>query len=200
MAVIEMMITSDDGPITVADNDAILHLIETSRGVLRAARIRSWNSPISLITDNIAVAHTRVPNTMHRINQKKSYWGFCWTIDGPSHVLWFKNRYHRSRQETTQTLCHEVTHALITTSSHGRSWRRAYAMLLPFWLNALAPGSHVDPINFELHEEVTRVTKKYRPKRRDLTRRDVQREVVDHVMAAEHAWRKQNGLFIPTIV
>jgi hypothetical protein len=199
MTVIEMMITSDDGPITVADNDAILRLIETSRVILRAARIRSWNSPISLITDDIAVAHARVPNPMHRINQKKSYWGFCWESTA-GHVLWFKNRYHRSRQEITQTLCHEVTHALITTSSHGHSWRRAYAMLLPFWLDALAPGKNTNPINFELHEEVTRVTKKYRPKRQDLTRRDIQREVVDHVMAAEHAWRKQNGLFIPTIV
>jgi len=199
MTVIEMMTTSTDGPITLADHDAISQLIETSRGVLRAARIRSWNSSISLITDDLETAHKRVPNPTHRVNKKKSYYGFCWSTN-TGHVLWFKNRYPRSKQEVVQTLCHEVTHALITTSSHGRSWRRAYAMLLPFWLNALAPGKWTDPINFELHEEVARVTRKYRPKRQDLTRRDIQREVVDHVIAAEHAWRKQNGLFIPTIV
>src|ERR1044071_5362151 len=135
MTVIEMMTTSDDGPITVADHQAILELIATSRGVLRAARIRSWNSPISLITDDLTLAHQRVPNPTHRVNKKKSYYGFCWSIP-TGHVLWFKNRYHRSREETVRTLCHEVTHALIITSSHGRSWRRAYAMLLPFWLNA----------------------------------------------------------------
>jgi len=188
-----------DGPITSADHLTILGLIETSRGVLRAARIRSWNSPIILITDDLDLAHKHVPNPTHRVNQKKSYYGFCWSTD-LGHVLWFKNRYHRSRLEIVRTVCHEVTHALISTSAHGRSWRRAYAMLLPFWLNTMAPGKFNDPINFDLHTELTRVTRKYRPKRQDLTRRDIQREVVDHVMAAETAWRKQNGLFIPTIV
>jgi hypothetical protein len=196
-----MIFKEPSGPISAADHEQILHLIEVSRAVLHANRNRSWNTPIDLITDDLKLAHDH-SKTTYRINpdgRKKTYYGFAW--NGPSGaVLWVRNAWTRPRYEAVRTLCHEVTHALVNTSVHGQTWRRAYALMLPFWLEAMAldPTRSPDGLS-QLYDEMRRVTEKYR-RRSNRNLFDIGDEVRGHVLASTQMWEKKKKLFIPTTV
>ncbi len=198
-----LILQDRSGPITQEDAPQIHHLIEASRTVLRANHNRSWDAKISLITDNVKLAHVRLPNPKWHINpddrSKKIWYGFCWnTYEG--HVLWFDNRWQRIRSEAVRTLCHEVAHALVNSSVHGQTWRRAYALMLPLWLQVMDPPRPKQlTIREQVYEEMVRVALKYRRK----TNRSlfaISDEVSDHMAAINRKWRQENGLFIPTTV
>jgi hypothetical protein len=195
------MAFKQQGPITLVDRERIFELIETSRTILKANGNRSWNIPIDLITDDIQRAYDR-SQTTYRINpdgRKKTYYGFAWSTKQGA-VLWFRNTWLRTRDEAVRTLCHEVTHALVNTSVHGQVWRRAYALLLPFWLEGLeAPRLSKVSMHNQLYEEMVRVAVKYR-RRSNRNLIDVGAEVSDHIAASTRTWEKRKGLFIPTTV
>jgi hypothetical protein len=201
MTITTMIIGSKDGPISDADTANIYHLIEVSRVILRSNHNRSWNAPIALVTDNIKLAHVRLANPKWHINPdgtKKTYYGFCWNTD-KGHVLWFRNHWTRNRYETVRTLCHEVAHALVATSVHGQTWRRAYALLLPFWIQVLDPPKVDVPLKSEIYDEMVRIALKYR-RRSNRSLFAIGDEVSDHVAASTEMWSKKKGLFIPTTV
>lgn len=195
-------------------------LVELSRLVLARNGNRTHNHRIALITDDLFIAQLGLDAAVYDAGDfdpreyTSQFVGFCWHNNG-NRVLWVKNKFKHDlspqgtqdthyrktlEREMATTLCHEVAHAL-STSCHDRTFRRAFSILIPFYVNTL-----VEPLvsrraittltKFtEIDKSVERIVYQYaKPARRVTTsgwdefksRREV--EITGHKLAARRSW------------
>jgi hypothetical protein len=141
------------------DPGMLNRLIDLSRIILKNNRNRTWWNRIALITDDIAIAMSALDDPLASVDvSAHRYLGYCWGNNG-DHILWIRNRFTEiprsdnpldsqltryisdsAMRDMTFTLCHEVAHALAGTR-HNATWRRAYALLLPFFVYEFCPRS-----------------------------------------------------------
>lgn len=167
------------------DERAVRFQLEFSRKIMHWNGNTTWNRNVHVITDDIGLAHQALNDRNQLIPRKAqdSYRGYCWMNNG-NIVLWIKPR--RDVRDLMRTLTHEVAHALCKTS-HGHTWRRGFALLLPFWyrkfITHLTPeqidASLINEISANVHQYATRLGK-------------VQRlaEINDHLTAVQRALRR----------
>jgi hypothetical protein len=172
-------------------------LTALSRDILHDNGNKAWNDPIKIITDDFELARDSLDVETLPINDG-DFAGYCWGNDG-NRVIWVKpqggiwipkspygNDAHHAE---VKTLCHEVTHALTSNVNHNFTFRRAHALLLPFWLYVL----HNPIIDWgELQSDVKQIITRYRRKFHSMTDREYihgcENELNHHIRAVHKIW------------
>lgn len=143
-----------------------------------------WNRHISIITDNLDLAHQSLYDTTQAIPRKErdQFTGFCWQNQGKI-VLYVKPR--SSMKDMIRTLAHEVAHAYCKTS-HGHTWRRGFSLLLPFWYRKFLNESP-EMIDWKMPSEIANCVHRYAI--RSSPSRRIQ-EISTHLDAMERAVKR----------
>lgn len=138
-----------------------------------ADTVRTWNGNVKgvhdvrLVTHDIDRAHALGVYPAHTAKHMSSwgvhfplptYWDPITRTHVRRSVIWISPR-HVGHTERARTLIHEFAHANSATS-HGFSWRRMYALLLPLG-SALLDVDLTSNLRDQIHGNVLRYAKRY---------------------------------------
>ena len=140
--------------------DDVHELISYARRIVEANGNRRGVCKISCVTDSQDVVKTYGVK-LHRDDASllgccyyHSYWdGNTRTTVRAAVIRVAPHAPHTDARDHVRTLAHEIAHAL-TTGSHGYTWRRMYALILPF-------AGKIFDFEYDMWDEILKTINRY---------------------------------------